>query len=249
LTAVIGSTAYVEALRREGDALAAAASGGLAGAVAGCPGWTVAEVVRHTGEVHRFWQQVADRRLRDPSEVVRGTAPPDAELVGWFRDGLALLAATLETTDPATPVWTWSSQQDVAFIQRRMAQETAVHRWDAESGGGSVRPIATDLAVDGVDEFLDVMLPGEPEALAGPSESVHLQATDAPAQWLVTAGEGRLEVERSPGSGAVGEAAVTVSGTASDLLLLLWRRVSSEALKVGGDPEALQRFLRRTELE
>jgi uncharacterized protein (TIGR03083 family) len=242
------ATAYVEALRRDGEALAAVASNPerLAEAVSGCPGWTVADVVRHTGQVHRFWHQVADRRLQDRSLAERGPEPPDAELAAWFLDGLSGLAATLAATDPATPVWTWSTQQEVAFIQRRMAQETAVHRWDAESGGGSPRPIAADLAVDGVDEFLDVMHPGEPEAMAGSGGSIQLVATDAPARWQVTTGRGALEVVRGPGSG---EADVTVSGTASDLLLLLWRRVAPESLSVTGDPGALQRFLQRTELE
>ena len=35
-----------------------------------------------------------------------------------------------------------------------MAQETAVHRWDAENAVGRPAPIATPLAVDGCDELL-----------------------------------------------------------------------------------------------
>jgi hypothetical protein len=37
-------------------------------------------------------------------------------------------------------------------------------------------------------------------------------------------------------------------GSASDLLLLLWRRIRLDSLEISGDPAALARFLRRAEL-
>jgi hypothetical protein len=61
---------------------------------------------------------------------------------------------------------------------------------------------------------------------------------------VVHAGDGRVDVARGPGG-----APVTVAGSASDLLLLLWRRLAPEALDVAGDPEVLGRFLARTQLE
>jgi hypothetical protein len=191
--------AYAQALRREGTALADAPDRGLDGAVPGCPGWMVADVVRHTGEVHRFWPQVAGRRLRDPSAAQPVPRPPDPDLVAWFCDGLALLVDTLEGADPTTPVWTWSNRQEIGFA--------------------------------GIDEFLDVMLPGRPEYLVGPVESIYLHAADADAEWVVHAGDGRVDVARGPDG-----APVTVAGSASDLLLLLWRRLAPEALDVAGDP-------------
>ena len=60
--------------------------------------------------------------------------------------------------DPATPVWTWATQKNIGFIQRRMCQETAVHRWDAEHAGGRDHSIEPGLAVDGIDEFLDYFI-------------------------------------------------------------------------------------------
>ncbi len=51
-------------------------------------------------------------------------------------------------------MWTWSPQQDVAFVIRRVTQETAVHRVDAERAAGRDHRIDPELAADGVDEFL-----------------------------------------------------------------------------------------------
>ncbi|HEV3504110.1 MAG TPA: maleylpyruvate isomerase N-terminal domain-containing protein, partial [Actinomycetes bacterium] len=44
---------YLQALRDEGTALVAAARLGLDPPVPACPGWAVADLVLHTGMVHR----------------------------------------------------------------------------------------------------------------------------------------------------------------------------------------------------
>jgi uncharacterized protein (TIGR03083 family) len=233
---------YVAALRREGAALAAAAEGRLESTVPSCPEWTVADLVWHVGNVHHFWREVTERRLQDPEAVTRPPRPSDGELVGWFASGVEQAAAVLESTDPMTPVWTWAPRRDVGFIQRRMAQETAVHRVDAELAAGSPRPVEADLAVDGIDEFLTLFM--TPARLQGEgAESVHLHATDAPGEWVVKVRDGTVSVEQEHG-----KADVAVRAPASDLLLLLWRRVSPEAVEVLGDGEALGRFLARTSL-
>ena len=72
----------------------------------------------------------------------------------------AALVAELSSVSPDTPVWTFSSSNRTAsFWQRRRAQETAVHRYDAETAAGTPTPIDADLAVDGIDEFFTVFLP------------------------------------------------------------------------------------------
>lgn len=235
---------YAAAIRRDGAALADAAGGRLEARVVSCPEWRMSDLVWHTAQVHDFWYQVADQRLSDPREAKQSERPGDDEVVAYFRAGVERLAALIETADPATPVWTWSPQQDIAFIGRRMAQETAVHRWDAEAAAGAPAPIEADLAADGIEEFLTVMLPGRAEALAGDGESIHLHATDRPGEWLVTVTDGRVEVSREHGKG---DAAVRAS--VSDLLLLLWRRVPPEAVEVFGDEAVLRRFVTRAELE
>jgi uncharacterized protein (TIGR03083 family) len=230
---------YIAALRHEGAVLAVAAQGRLGAPVPSCPEWDVAELVWHVGNVHRFWREITAHRLQDPEGLESPPRPSDDELLDWFSDGVEQAAAVLEEVDPATPVWTWASQHDVAFIQRRVAQETAVHRVDAQLAAGPPEPIEAELAVDGIDEFLTFYLPVRAGGEGG--ESVHLHATDAPGEWVVAVRDGTVSVKREHG-----KADAAVRGPTSDLLLLLWRRVSPEDVEVLGDGDALRRFLART---
>ena len=69
-------------------------------------------------------------------------------------------------------------------------------------------------------------------------------ATDGPAEpWTLWTDDGVFSVSRSEGGVT---ADVTVRGSASDLLLLLWRRVRADAasITVGGDRRMLDRWLR-----
>jgi predicted lipid carrier protein YhbT len=83
------------------------------------------------------------------------------------------------------------------------------------------------------------MLPRRAEGLD--EVSLHLHATDAPGEWVVTVGGGAVDVREEHG-----KADVALRGTAPDLYLLLWHRVSPEAVAVLGDGAALERFLART---
>ena len=150
----------------------------------------------------------------------------------------------LANIDPRTYVWTWSAQKNAAFVQRRMAHESAVHRVDAELAAGFRRPIAADLAADGVDEFLEFFFASEHDERSEPGESIHLHSTDCGDEWLVTVRDGVVTTEREH---AKGDAAVRAG--VSDLLLLLWRRLRPDDVEVLGDRKALERFLARTSLD
>ena len=109
---------------------------------------------------------------------------------------------------------------------RRQVQEATVHTVDVEQVLGDVRPIPTAVGLDGLDEWLEVMVPGAlPD---GPPEDAHpvvLHAVDADAERTLF-----------PGTRPFPIAALT--GTAGDLLLAVWRRVPLEVLTVDGDPLA-----------
>jgi uncharacterized protein (TIGR03083 family) len=230
---------FLDALRSEGAALADAARRGLGPAVPACPGWDVADLVRHTGMVHRHKTEIVRGRLAGPPRPWPPPLPPDDELLGWYEAGLAELATLLEQEDPATRVWTWyRPDQTVGFWRRHMAHETAIHRVDAQSAHGEPEPVASDLAVDGVDELLDVMLaPGlDGEAVGGRGESLHLHATDAEGEWLLRLLPAGVEVERGHGKGDA-----AARGTASDLHLFLYGRVPASRLETFGDPALLAR--------
>lgn len=237
-------SAYVAALRRDSQALAEAATGDLARRVPPCPEWNVSDLVWHVGEVQDFWRQIAERQLTDPARAHRSERPSDEDLVGWFTAGAGRLADVLESAPSAKEIWTWTSRRDIGFIQRRMAHETAVHRFDAQIAVGDAQPIDARLAVDGVDEFLEIMLPARPERLRGQPESIHLHATDLPGEWLVEVNNGSVTVTKGH---AKGTAAVRAS--ASDLLLLLWRRIEPRSVEVFGDGAALDRFLDRADVD
>jgi uncharacterized protein (TIGR03083 family) len=160
--------------------------------------------------------------------------------VAWFRSGVELTATILTGLAPGTPAWTWGHQSTVGFIKRRVAQETTVHCWDAVNAIGGDEPIEQALAVDGVDEFLDEVLPGLSHDLAGPAQTICLRAHDSGDEWTVRTGDGSSHLTRD-----AGRADAAVTATASDLLLLLWGRRRPDGVHVHGDITALQRFLTR----
>jgi uncharacterized protein (TIGR03083 family) len=237
---------YVTVLRREGQVLGdAAAQASLDAPVVACPGWNVADLLWHIGEVHDFWGRVVASRATDRSQIPAAPdRPADPELLAWYRAGLDRLADLLAAADPATSVWTWATQKDVAFVQRRMAQETIVHRVDAEvAATGTASPIDPALAVDGVDEFFQFFADDKLPDAAPLGGSIHLHTTDADGEWLVTEADDRLQVSHGHT-----KADAAARGSAADLLLLLWRRIHGP-IDVHGDQAVLDRLVARTNLD
>ena len=235
--------AYVRQLRADGERFAVAVGSALEAPVAACPGWTAAELGYHLGEVQYFWGEVVRRGCLtdDDAKAIEPPARvPDDRIVAWFREQFDSLCATLDGADPDVTCWSWSPEHRVGFVQRRMAQEAAVHRWDAEEAAGNPSPINAALAIDGIDEFVEYMGGFDP-ALGGGDETVSLVATDGPT-WVLRATEGNLVLDG-------GEPAAIATGTASDLLLALWRRPVLERISITGDREALDRFLNRPNLD
>lgn len=232
---------HLAAVRRDSQRIDSAAQGRLDDVVPSCPGWRVADLVWHVGIVQLFWQMVARGDLSGPEAWTEPDRPADDQLLAWFRSGADMAIATLTGLDPERPAWTWGRRHNVAFIRRRVAQETAVHSWDAVTAVSAVEPIEQSTAADGVDEFLDEVLPALSPGLAGPAQTVGLCASDACAEWTIRVGDGAAGLTR-----ARGNADATVTATASDLLLMLWGRRPAADLMVDGERAALQRFLART---
>lgn len=229
---------YLELLAAEGTRLADA-SGDRSRAVPTCPGWDVADVVRHTGSV--FDHKVACIRLGRAPRGPEWSHGPDAgqDLLDWYRGRLDALLGVLGALAPGDPAFTWyPPDQTVGFWQRRLAHETAVHRVDVESASGAVRPVEHDLATDGVDEVLDVFL--DYRVGADPAEDVSglagrtvLVRTGGHA-WLVSGSPGNptgpIQLRRG-----VGRADAVVAGEPSELLLWLWGRRPDLAVTLEGD--------------
>ena len=227
---------YLGLLRTDGELLAAAAKQDLDAAVPPCPGWRVRDVVTHTAEVYEH--KLACMELLAKPEPWPPQWP-DREPLEWFADAHGRLLAKLGSTDPATPSYTWwPENQTVGFWVRRMAQETAVHRVDAQSAFDAVTPIDAELAVDGVDEVLTLMLAGdwsdEPVERVGDGERIEVKPGGQ--RWLVTLREQSIEVGSPDGAAVNG----TVRGAPSDVLLWLWGRAGDPAVDLGGDLAAIR---------
>ena len=236
------------ALERDGRAFAASCRSAAKGTrIDSCPEWDVDDLLWHMTEVHWFWRQIAETRADNPKGVSDFPRPDAAELPALYDSGLEALLRVLREADPATPVWTWAKRKDIGFIVRRMAQETAVHRWDADKAagvGGNGRPaIEPDLASDGIDEFLDEFV-NDPREGASVGGSVHIHCTDVPGEWLTKPGPDGLVTTREH---AKGDAAIR--GAASDLLLVLWRRIPLDDVEVIGDRTVAEQLVGYTNLE
>ncbi|GIH78016.1 maleylpyruvate isomerase family mycothiol-dependent enzyme [Planobispora longispora] len=219
----------------------AAAQAGLDAPVPTCPGWTVQDLLDHTGGVHRWaTAYVATGKTEpftDEEKAEFFSAPAGETLIDWFRDGHAALVRTLREADPALECWAFlRAPSPLAFWARRQAHETTIHRVDAESAAGKITPIDPVLAADGVDELFDGFF-ARPRGrlVADPPVSLAVRATDQPAAWTI-----RVEPEgRTIAPGVRDDADCVVSGPATGLYLLLWNRVDADGLDVHGDRDVL----------
>jgi uncharacterized protein (TIGR03083 family) len=235
---------HVDAIRREGASLSAAARrAGNDARVASCPDWTVADLLSHIGRIHHWLVGVVEMRPERPSFNWRQTdPPPEAARVEWFDEGYEDLASALGALTADTEVWTWASERTAGFWSRRQAHELAVHRWDAQSALGESEPIDRELAVDGIQEVFDI-LPDRPGVgpVTGNGETIHLHCTDGDGEWLVRFTPGGLVVTNEHAKGDV-----AARGTASDLLLLVWGRIPPERVETFGDASLLTRWHEQT---
>ena len=231
---------YLELLRLDGEALARAATKDLQARVPSCPEWDMAALVVHTGQVHRHKAAIVRAGEREyPKDLEIEPGPDDAnDLIDWYLDGLEALVQILSKTDADAAVWSWGTDQHVAFWIRRMAQETAVHRWDAEATVADPQPIDSELAVDGVEEMLGEFVRGEAIPYEGIPGDLSLQCTDAGAGWTVHLKPGAVPTYNA----RTGPGAATVRGPASDVLLLLWRRVGLDDVRVTGKTDLARDF-------
>src|SRR5205814_4624190 len=131
----------------------------LSAPIRGCPGWTMARLVGHVGQVHQWAGEMVRTRSTEQLDFRSLSEPPEGDgLVPWFTEGVERVAASLEAAGVDVPVWNWGdAPKTSAFWFRRMAEETSVHRWDAEDAIGQAAPIDAGLAAEGIDELLPVL--------------------------------------------------------------------------------------------
>jgi uncharacterized protein (TIGR03083 family) len=218
---------FETAVAIEGRALGVAARVAAAEKLRSCPEWTGADLLAHTTGFARLIRDLL-------AGTARAEVPPVSpeEALRTWDDDLDALVQALRDTDPETPAPNWSSTPDTAaFWLRRAAHELAVHRWDAQTGlPGEPEPIETALARDGIAEFLDVFVAtGLAAGMAPPTPTtLAVEITDT----------GERLTRDLPDPGPV----TTMRGTASDLVLAMWRRRDPVSLHAGGDRAVLEQW-------
>ena len=216
----LSNDAYLAHLATDGRALIAAVGAAPDAQVAACPEWTNTGLAEHVAMVWNF--AMAQVESGDESGPQRPSPDPDESMP----DLLDRTVATLGDGDPDAPAWNWAGDLRAGWWCRRMAHETSVHRWDAQEAAETTGPIDADLAVDGIDELIEVGLRSRSRgggSIEYPEGSLHLHRTDGDGdgdgEWLLTTVDGELVATFEH---ARGDAAAR--GTASDLLLYLWGR-------------------------
>jgi uncharacterized protein (TIGR03083 family) len=234
---------YVNFVELEGRRLADVAAGNLSLPVPPCPGWDVRDVVAHVAEVYEH--KIACTQLQQFPDPWPPEWPADRDPIEWLLDAHGRLLEMFAASGPDSPSATWwPPDQTVGFWARRMAQETAVHRADAESALGPPTAVDAALAIDGVDEVLVRMLEGDwsdmpDERATGQRVLVATGGSD----WCVTLGEAWMRV-----TPRVETAHATIEGDPSDVLLWLWGRLPDERVQRSGDQPAIKLLRERLAL-
>lgn len=229
---------YLDSIGEDTERLLEAAREGLRANVATCPGWRMEDLVRHVADVYRTWY--AQILAGDTTARTETDRPAPGDPTGDLEEQGARLLDALAATAPDAPCWNWSGEDlTVEWVARRMALEVSVHRVDAELTRGRANPVERELAIDGIDERLEVHLRLDlhetPDASLG--GSLCLVCVDDPAAWMIDVERGRLRWRHGRGPAD----AVAVAG-ASDLFLFTWNRVGPDALELTGDKDVVGRW-------
>jgi uncharacterized protein (TIGR03083 family) len=219
--------------------------------VPSCPGWSLGMLLRHIGGGHRWAEEIVRTRATGflPDDQVRKLDGDDSSHppVGWLLEGATKLVDTLRAAGPDAQMWVAFHYRTAAFWARRFAHETLIHRADAALAVGAEFTVATDVALDAVDEWMELdalpqlldLKPSKRELL-GPGRTLALQATDARVDWF-----GDLTGEVISWRRGEGPATVVVRARLTDLLLLLYRRKAPDAgeFEISGDRQLLDFWL------
>lgn len=214
----------------------------------------MADLAWHLAEVQHFWASIVADLLPSPESVAALERPADDELASLFIEQTSRLITALESRPPNAECWSWHDEgRTVGWVLRRQAHEALIHRIDAELGAADRTAINDELAADGVDEILRVMLDarGLPawSAFVADGRTAIIDAADD-GLWGMELGR---FVGKSPDTGrSYDEPAlrllesvppnpsVTVRGSGADLDLWLWGRSPAQRLRLSGDHGAVR---------
>ncbi|MGW7468463.1 maleylpyruvate isomerase family mycothiol-dependent enzyme [Streptomyces xantholiticus] len=214
-----------------------------------CPGWTVADLVKHHGTTHRWMEHVVRTRATErvwAREVPLDLPEQPSAYPDWMARNAEAALRTVRKVDPDLPMWSYGADQRVAFFPRRLLFEAVIHLADAELALGREPRIAAGTAADGIEEFLE-NLPhyswiAEPVG-ALPDGSIAFLAEDTGAAWTISFGGAGFSWTKTASA-----APVAVAAPAADLLLLLYgrRRPDADRFTITGRRAVLDAWLGAT---
>jgi uncharacterized protein (TIGR03083 family) len=215
-----------------------------------CPEWTLLDLARHLGAVHRFWTAAVEAgpASAPPAESVSeraGTAPREREhLLAWSAASTRQLLDALREAGPDRGCWTWwgpsQSPQTSGAVARHQLQEVTVHTYDAQITLGAPQPLPDKAALDGVDEFLSTCCAWTAPWPHG-AASVDFHVTEG-RSWRLSLSADGARAARLPTPGTVPAAAegsdvafAAMRGTAAELVLVFYDRIPIDSLQVDGE--------------
>ena len=249
--APVKSTEYEKLFQKNTALITELAKGNLDASVPAMAAWTLRELTVHVGGVWAFVSRsVAQGSSIDPNHGVatwgmaQDNRPTTENLSEWHSLEAQNLQKVIYSLKPDQNVWSSNLTDPTAsYWMRRMCVEAAIHRWDAQSVTNSESEIDADLAIEGIDEFLDFFIPQRiPTSFAGVG-TVHFHCTDGPGEWLITRTSEGIEVDRSHAKGDV-----ALRGAASDLLLWVWGRKNFSELETFGDTNLLEEWQAKVQI-
>jgi len=242
---------FLECLEADFERLREVVPRHLAAQVPTCPDWTVADLTRHVAET--YLHKVEMMRQGKHPEGWPPASFQQAEPVGLLTRAYGELVAEFAARNPDDATKTWyDPDQTVRFWMRRMAQETVIHRIDAELAAGTpVAAVPEDLALDGIDELFNVFVAYSfsqwPEDFTeilknSPGRTYVINAAET--SWTITTSPADLTVTGGLGTAFTvpGTPDVVVSGSSSSILRWAWNRETPGTptpLTIKGTPEAL----------
>lgn len=215
-----------------------------------CPEWTLFDLVQHLGEGRRRWAAIVAAGPADAPAAVSAPVPPreGEALLAWFAASTQELLDALREAGPDRGCWTWwgpsQSPQTTGAVARHQLQQVAVHAYDAQVAVGAPQPLPDEVALDGVDEFLTTCVA---TTAAWPHQPavVDYHATEGRSWRLWFSADG-ARTARLPAPVAVEGpevAYVSARGTAHELVMFCYGRISTDALQVDGDRRVFDQLI------
>jgi len=213
-----------------------------------CGTWSMADLLWHLTEVQSFWAYIIANRPSGPESYQQPDRPADSALPNALRAAAAKLSNALDSADASDNAWSWSDDHTVGFSIRRQTHEAFIHYIDGVIAAGEPLPqIAGDLAADGIDEMVNVMLEGLPDwATFTPADrTVRLVSGDTGDGWTLRIGRATGtppgfsdpidQLAAMPVSEDSIDSDCTITASAAGLCLWLWGRANIEVVKITGD--------------